>query len=260
MTDTNNNDMNDLEESLKVNTTIESLKKHSDLDKAIETFSNSEDRLYLKKFIRENGIDGNQDLETDFKLTLIAGDICEKANKIRIEHIKQLENASTDLISASLNSLEEFKDKILKELNDNLQTYITDSNNQNIVNVERLADLQNEGKVVYQNLLTSTISISNVITDLHSKSADKILKEVGSSHELTEKVATEMALRVLDKNAKAFEKRMADILRTHKSEYDKSVGRFNIQKIKEHIIIMSASMFIAGVGLIAAYQYIVDFI
>lgn len=246
------------EEVVIENHVIDSIKKYEDLDAGIENM-HKEDRIFIKKYIKENGIDNNETLNGWFKSILISGDILDKMDKVRISHLKSLNIASTDAIAGQISDLNRFKNELIEEIDFKVREALRKTRELNAEQAERFIDIKNQEKTAYENLLTSTVAITNSFNHLIQNNTNAILKEVGSSHQLTEKVAIELASKALDNNSKIFEKKMSEILKVNKKEYDSIITRFDSKKVFKTIFINATSYFVAGLGLLIAYPFIKSF-
>lgn len=246
------------EEVVIENHVIDSIKKYEDLDAGIENMS-KEDRISIKKYMKENGIDNNETLNVWFKSILIAGDIADKMDKVRISHLKSLHIASTDAIAGQISDLNRFKSEIIEEIDFKVREVLRKTKDLNVEQAERNIDTRQQTEAIYLDLIKSSVKISEYFNKVITNNINVLLKEVGSSHQLTEKVAIELASKALDNNSKIFEKKMSEILKVNKKEYDLIISRFDKKKVFKSIFINATSYFIAGVGLLIAYPFIKSF-
>lgn len=248
---------------------VDSLKEFDNLDKGIQRMS-EKDRIYLAEYFRKHGVAGNEILESLFRLVLSSGEILTDMEQVRVNHINNLNNATTDIIASQINSLEQFKSETIAEIKEELNIAIEDGKQMNIDLLERNIDTQKQLQLAYEDMLKSTITMTDIyhkniydgtkaVMKQINDATGAIMREVGSSHDLTLIVATEMATRVLDKNSDIFKNKMAEVLKQNKKEYDSIITRFDHKKMFKQIFINSISYFVAGAGLLIAYPIIKAF-
>lgn len=272
MTDINNevdNEFNEVENMLG-SSVVDSIINNKDLTDSIESFVNKDERIALKKYVKDNGIEDNSVLETSFKLSLVMGEQVDKFATKSKQLEMALEDNLLDVKAGTKILLNEFLIEFRKECQAIMQNQINEYNNINIQSLLKTNDNIKRLEESFYSNNVATMALSNVyyenieknssrLTQHINDSVKAIIEEIKTPHELTEKVAYEMASKMFNDNKAVFKKVSENILNDHKKEYNLIVGRFDSKKITKQILIHTTSLFIAGCGLIASYKFILDY-
>lgn len=250
------------------NIILGSIKKTEDVEKFIYSISDIELRTKLLELYKESGAAENSIIKSQFSLMLNNSELFDQTVELHNKTIELHNDFSKNfikLMSDSLGGVKVLFDKLENDTVEKIDLNISQKLDE-FTNIDTKIRSKTNSTIEHLNkslrkFEDQTYGISNRFAiDLHEK-VKGINEVIGGTHELQKEVASELVLKAInDIFIPTFNKASEKSIKNHNKEVAESLGRFGKSQMSKQIFIYSSSLFIAGVGLLASYKYVLSFI